>query len=1174
MSLPLSERIADSFKAQSHMLLAAGLAVLVWLVISWGYTEWRHDRHSAELVAEGSRMARQRAEAAAFGVQRTLSLMHGVASLFSRRGTVRRPLLAHAHDPALKLPLGERRGRWEAAPDLALLNREMALTTKEFGMVSALYLMDAQGNCLAASNAGEKNSFVGANFSRRAYFLEAMNGRPGKEFAVGMVSKKPGLYFSYPAYRDGQVAGVVVAKVDLNFLSLWLKLDQAQAFLTDRYGMVILAHDKSLEMHALPYSMAHNLNGEAFRARYRQDTLPDLDLDRWPDPAHHGLMELNHVPLPLLLQTLPVPDQEVSVVLAQPLPELLEVDGERQRMFVASALVGSLAILLLVGSLMYLRNIQGERRKLDELNKHLEERVAQRTTALEEIVQRLRETEYAMARVGIGIQWADAATGTFLHVNERTCEMLGYSYGEMLGMTVMDVDPNVPGDGFQEFNAPLVAQGSGRFDTLHRHRDGHLIPVEVSAYYTPETNAAQAHFVAFISDISARKEAEQVLHKAKLAAEAASQAKSDFLANKSHEIRTPMNAIMGMTELCLGTELSPQQLNYLSKIRGASESLLYIINDILDYSKIEAGKLLMEAVPFELESVLDNLTTLLGRKAEEQGIELAYELDPDLRELLVGDPIRLGQVLVNLVGNALKFSSGGTVIVALRSLHRGAGEIELQCGVSDEGIGLTPAQQGILFTAFTQADSSTTRRYGGTGLGLAISKRLVEMMHGRIWVESEYGRGSTFHFTVRLGTQPRGERRGLDQLAANLLPWARRPVLVVDDNPIARRVLQSQIALLGLTAETAATGQQALSAVTRADAADYLACLVDWRMPDMDGLEVIRRLRGHYAGRPAPLFILVTAYSHDDALHDIGSQLDGFMTKPTCAKSLYAELAAPLGLPELAGPAMLGRRAADRVSLAPFRGADILLVEDVEINQEVMCDILRGAGLSVRIANNGQEALLAVADKTPDCILMDCQMPVMDGFEATRKLRENPLYRNLPIIAITANVMASDRERTQAAGMNAHIAKPINVPELYEVLGTWMKPPATPPPAPVAAPGEATAALPRLPGIDTTLGLAQTGKRSLYLRMLAKFRDQQARAFATDFRGAREQGDWPVATRLAHSLKGVARTLGAETLGQAALAVEEACREQDAARVEERLAPLLRELERVSEGLAACPELA
>ncbi|MDP1903990.1 MAG: response regulator [Pseudomonadota bacterium] len=1299
MKPALNVRIATGLKAHTRVLLVALLVCLCWLGFAHYFTQHLHDRRSDQQLAESSREAQHHAQSIAFGVQRTLGLMHGVSSLFARRDVVAKVLRAHTDDAVAALPEIERRKtRWEAAPDLTGLNQDLARTTKEFGMVSALYLLDAHGNCLAASNAGEEGSFVGGNFALRPYFREAMAGRPGHEYAIGSISKKPGLYFSHPVQLGDRVVGVMVAKVDLNFLSLWLHLEQAQAFLVDRHGVIILARDKAKEMHALPGATVRALSGADRRARYLRDTIPDFGLSSWGDADHPALMRLDGLSAPVTLHSLDIPEQQLNVVLAQSVPELLMLDDKRRQLFAMLSITGTLVIGLVAATLIYLRTIRKQHRKLDDIvatmadwvwevdaqgrycevsgqveavigyrpeellgrtpfelmspeeaarvgalfadtvarkapfselehenlgkdgrrryisssgvpildahgallgyrgtdrditerkqseaelehhQQHLQELVAERTAALEATQQRQRETEYAMDQVGILTEWADAETGALLHVNERCREMLGYSYEEMLALRVPDIDPNIPANDFYAATAPFRVPGGSRFDSLHRCRDGRLIPVEVSLHYTPDTADTAAHFVAFVTDISERKAAEQTLREAKLAAEASNQAKSSFLANMSHEIRTPMNAIMGMTELCLTSELSARQSDYLGKIRSASQSLLHIINDILDYSKIEAGKLNMEAVPFELESVLENLTTLLARRAEEQGIELAYEITPDIRELLIGDPMRLGQVLTNLLGNALKFSAGGNVIVGIDVLTRDANGVELHFSISDEGIGLSPEQQKLLFTAFTQADASTTRRYGGTGLGLAISKRLVEMMQGRIWVESEYGHGSTFHFTARFATQARGQRRGgtdfANEFAANLAPWAGRKLLVVDDNAIARRVLRGQIALLGLDADVVASGQAALATVARADAPDYLACLVDWRMPEMDGLETIQKLRDHYSGRPAPLFILVTGHSHDEALRDIRAKLDGFISKPVCAKNLYAEIAAPLGLPELSGKAMLGRRAADQVRLAPLRGADILLVEDVEINQEVMTELLQHAGLKVRLANNGEEALRAVAEKTPDCVLMDCQMPVMDGYEATRKLRENPLYRTLPIIALTANVLASDRERTQAAGMNAHLAKPIDVPSLYEALSTWVQPPsAAIAAAPAMAPSADIDARLELPGIDTDLGLAQTRKLSLYLRLLGKFRDTQARVFEVEFNQAMAAADWPLATRLAHSLKGVARTLGAMELGQAAFALEEACKARDTTSASEHLTALSRQLERVVAGLAAHPML-
>ena len=1185
---------AERFRSHIRIILAVALAFACWLGAAWVHVGREHDRESRELVANAERNARHHAETVAYGVQRTLSLMHGVSALYARQGSVTMAL----QQPGIQfLPDGEsaRRTRLQRLPVLAELNRELQRTTQELGMVNALYLLDAKGNCIAASNAGQPGSFVGGNFTFRTYFQEAMKGLAGAEYAVGKISGKPGLYFSYPVVMAGRIAGVVVTKVDLQFLSLWLNQESARVWLTDRHGVVILARDRADVLHALPESAIRREDATLTDNRYGRASLPPLPLTAWDDPKHPGLLQLGRSGIPSLRVDRAIPDQIVGVTLLQPLTGLPQIDLKQRRQMLILSLFGLLLIAAATAAVLYVRNMGRGRQALDAANQLLEARVMERTASLEDAMQRQRLIELALDRVGIAIHWVDAETGAFHHVNDRACEMLGYSRDEMLAMRVPDIDPNFPTGDFQQATAGL--QHGGHFDTVQRTRDGRLIPVEVSVYRTAETAREAACFLTFIIDISARKEAERVLDEARRAAEASNQAKSNFLANMSHEIRTPMNAIIGMAGLCLDTELTARQQNYLAKIKAASDTLLTIINDVLDYSKIDAGKLAMESLAFDLEAVFDNVTTMLARRAEEQGIELSYDGDTAIHDLLVGDPTRLGQVLINLVGNAVKFSSGGNVVIQLHTLSRTAQSIELQFSISDQGIGLTPEQQATLFTPFTQADASTTRRYGGTGLGLAISKRLVELMHGRIWVESEPCQGSIFHFTARFGLEARGMRRGIEELVTHLAHLRGRTILVVDDNPIARRVLQGQIEWLGLKCEAVTSGQEALAAVSRSDAPDYLACLIDWRMPDMNGVETLQRLREHYAGRQAPLFMLVTAYSHDEALLENIPPLDGFLTKPVCVKALYAALAAPLQLPELRGQNIIGRRANDRISLQQHKGADILLVEDVAVNQEIMVDLLEGAGLKVRTADNGQEALEAVARKMPDCILMDCQMPVMDGFEATRRLRANPLYRELPIIAITANAMKSDRERTREAGMNAHIAKPIQVVELFNTLNLWLssRSPGRPKidltpagggsgaysapgaqPAPNKAPhspADPVAAkedMPDLPGIDITTGLTQTGGKSrLYRRALAKFRDTLGRDFISQFEHARTSGDWTVVTRHAHSLKGVARTLGAHDLGERAHALELACKKADESAVDAALRHVQLELDHVLSGLSA-----
>jgi signal transduction histidine kinase/CheY-like chemotaxis protein/HPt (histidine-containing phosphotransfer) domain-containing protein len=651
-------------------------------------------------------------------------------------------------------------------------------------------------------------------------------------------------------------------------------------------------------------------------------------------------------------------------------------------------------------------------------------------------------------------------------------------------------------------------------------------------------------------------------------AQDASQAKSQFLANMSHEIRTPMNAIMGMTELCLATGLDTPQRNYVAKIRGASDALLRIINDILDFSKIEAGKLALEEAPFSLDGVLGEVANLLAEKAAAKGIELAFDTEASLTQTLVGDPLRLAQILINLVSNAIKFSDCGSVVVRIRTEAFDRERIALHFVVSDQGIGLTPTAQARLFAAFSQADSSTTRRYGGTGLGLAICKRLAEMMGGRIWVDSLPGRGSDFHFIVHLGVHLTGQS-GTACMAQQLATFAGRAVLVVDDNPIARDVAAAQLRQLGLSAQLFDSGEAALAAMGP-DMPDFLFALVDRQMTGMDGIETIRSLRAAYTVRPAPPMILMSAFNQDDSLRGAAGQFDALLAKPTTTLHLFDELAPLLGLQRQTGePARAPTL--DPADLARLLGAQVLVVEDTDLNQEVISAMLERVGVSVRVANNGQEALDAVQAARPDCVLMDCQMPVMDGYEASRRLREQPHLQDLPIIALTANAMASDREQCLASGMNAYITKPVRGSELFAALAAWIKPQVwRPPPLPPPAVRSPAPPIPPLPGIDTATGLQQAiGDPQLYLKLLNGFRTNHGKNFESRFRQAMDAGDWKSAVRCVHSLKSLAKTIGAFGLAESATAVEAAGREQREEEAGRALTGLLPQLEHVMAGLAA-----
>ncbi len=675
----------------------------------------------------------------------------------------------------------------------------------------------------------------------------------------------------------------------------------------------------------------------------------------------------------------------------------------------------------------------------------------------------------------------------------------------------------------------LLAESEDRYRRMFEHADDLNVNLErIVGERTAELRAALGE-----------------LEDAKERAEAATRIKSEFLANMSHEIRTPLNAIIGLSYLAGKADPPPRQRDYLAKIQNSGNHLLGIINDILDLSKIEAGKLPIEREPFDFEQLLDGCAVLLAEKIGDKPVELIFDMAPEVPRGLVGDKLRLSQILLNFGSNAAKFTERGEITVIGRVRERVGKDLMLHVAVRDTGIGLTQEQQQLLFQSFQQADMSTTRKFGGTGLGLVISKRLAELMGGEVGLESQPGVGSTFWFTARVAIQDEQER-----LLSPHPDLRGCRALVVDDNELASLVLRDMLETMTLNVDVAPSGEAALEAVRRAAAQGrpYQIVWLDWRMPGMDGIETARRIRALALG-PQPHLVMVTAFSRDEVLRraDAALGIEETLNKPVMPSQVFDVAIRALrgerraAIPVEASPTALEEQ------LATVGGARVLLVEDNEINQEVAVELLTQAGIRVETAANGQIALDRLQRQSYELVLMDMQMPVMDGLTATRRLRALPGLEKLPVVAMTANAMQQDRDACLAAGMDDFVFKPIDPEKLWAVLLRWLKPRRTltaEPKPPVETPSEPAALPGSLAGVDMELGLRRVlGKKPQYLSLLRKFLAGQKDAAAA-IRVALDGNDLETAERLAHTMKGVAGNIGATGLHDRAADLQGALREQ------------------------------
>ena len=782
--------------------------------------------------------------------------------------------------------------------------------------------------------------------------------------------------------------------------------------------------------------------------------------------------------------------------------------------------------------------------------------------------------------------------GTIQLFSKGATTLLGYSSREMVGKrTILSLhlleelesygkeisgiaDSNL--HDMKVFDQFVKRKQSRAQEWFYVCRDNSHLPVSLSITSLYNSDGRVVGYLFTAMDMTLQKQMERQLIQAKVEAESANTSKGDFLARMSHEIRTPMNGVIGMTSLLQKTLLDPKQHGYVDKILSSANTLLSLINDILDFSKIDACKLQLESVPFHLEDVLGNIANVVGMQAEKKGLEFLFQIDPNISQYLIGDPLRLGQILMNLAGNAVKFTEQGEIVICISTEECQHNEIVLRFSVVDSGIGLHKEQINNLFSAFSQADDTITRQYGGTGLGLAICKELTELMGGRIWVESEIGEGAQFIFTVKLELPE--DVQSKEQSPSELLDGIR--ALVVDDNQAARDVLSAMLSSLNIEVDTAIDGESAILFLEKAmqQGKPYDIVLLDWMMPGIDGIETARRIKARASLAEVPAMLMVTANGREEAYVEADRVgMNGFLLKPVYASVMYNTLLDILGIKTLSGARYTTEKYKD-IGLDAIRGSKILLVDDNSINQDVATEFLEDVGMVVTVAADGQESLDALKEGSFDLVLMDIQMPGMDGLEATRRIRQMSGLKDLPVIAMTAHAMAGDKEKSLAAGMNEHITKPIDSAELHRMLREWI-PEKTPEelaetslPDPLEITDIEDTFLPPMAGIDQQLALKTLENRThLFEKMLYDFRKNFC-SLPNTLKTLSEKGDWQEIQARAHAIKGVAGYIGATLLFEAAKTLEDGLKTNQLEEAGESLVSFIDALDEILSSLSLLPE--
>ena len=993
------------------MFVLGAVLISAWILLSWYITTLRFDTQIEEVIEHEQNDAKEISENMTESVRHNLHFIAGIPDSLQQSTRLNKAINQFGVKPLLQgLSRQDATKHWRANAGLEELNNELNSIQHALG-VDMIFLVNATGDCIASSNLDNSSTPIGSNFSDRDYFIDGIKGMGSMQYAVGRTTHKAGIYFSSPVWRGGHFNGIVVAKVDVSSLSFLTR--KADVYVVDNNGVIIMAHNEDMLFHSIHGAAVNTMSDEKRLKLYAQINFPELKISPWRSSTL--LKKIRDENFPRVLASTELAEYGMTVYAENDLPSLHGLEHEKLANFRLMSLIGT-SLLIIGGGLIF----------------HIQNKRLQKQAELEQRAF----YEHLIETLGEGLYVQDQ-NGNCTHMNSEAEKLLGWRRDELIGKSMHDITHKHSPDGDPSATADCkimmrVNENGSCYcdDQMFVSKEGRIFPVELWSRSIVRNGVNQGTVVAF-RDMSERRQAELAIIQAKEEAERANRVKGDFLANMSHEIRTPMNGVIGMTELALDTDLNPEQREYLGMVKSSANALLAIINDILDFSKIEAGKMNLENIDFNFEDMLSDTAQAVAPRAHQKGLELLLDIAPTVPDIVQGDPGRLRQIILNLLGNAIKFTDQGEIKV------RVDGEVQvddpksiaMHIGVSDSGIGIPADKLQTIFESFSQADTTTTRKYGGMGLGLAITSQLVGLMHGRIWVESDIGKGSIFHIEVPLG-------RGA--VAANpkyeAVKLADMHVLVVDDNVTNREIAVELLKRWKMRPIAVTGGQAALAELERARCEDdgYQLMLLDMSMPDFDGFAVAEYLHAHPDLSAARIMLLTSSGQRGDATRCRELGIAAYLHKPYTQRVLFEAIMDTIGLSKIDKAPLVTRH----TIMQNKRSLKILLAEDNSVNQLLATRLLEKLGHNVEVAGNGLIAVNKWKNAQYDLILMDIDMPEMNGIDATTLIRteEQRTGKHISIIGLTAHAMQGSREKFLAAGMDGYLSKPIDTEALWNEL--------------------------------------------------------------------------------------------------------------------------------------------